>query len=245
MPSPVWKGSTAIHLQPGYPDYKVNASGEIVVLVYGGPYKALLAAKPYSGQLVTGFPYIPVSEVNVKPLGAGITGPGTLTITLQQDSSSTSSALLDQTDEIDWTELTKPIEKAPCFNAGGTYELYHDDLDDIEQWKNAATKALRKQIYEILSLNAQKFVDKIRAGEESFFVPAPLARRTTRSFNLTSGTTLGKIIVGKPFPECPNGYIWLTTADRSLRQAPRGKWERVQEWTGAQKWDTDLYSAVT
>jgi hypothetical protein len=39
----------------------------------------------------------------------------------------------------------------------------------------------------------------------------------------------------------PGGYLWLSTADRSTRTGTYGKWQRVQEWTGADSWDATIY----
>ena len=268
MPSLIWKGSTAIHLQPGYPKYKGNTSGETVILVYGGPYQTLLVAKPFSGQVVNGFPYIPVSEVNVEPLGAGVTGPGTLTITLQQDNGSTSSAVDDQTDELDWTELTRAIELHPRYNGtlaqgngfGGTKlstaaiilsgDSSATPLTSVwDQLKEAASISIRNALVARIPDGSSKTLvleleTKYHAGTTSYVMPAPLARRTIRSFNIIPSTAMGKVTGNKPFPECPDGYVWLTTADRSLRQGKRSKWERILEWTGASYWDEELYQTA-
>ena len=39
-----------------------------------------------------------------------------------------------------------------------------------------------------------------------------------------------------------NGFE-LTTADKATRSGGRGKWERIEEFTGAEKWDADIYPA--
>jgi hypothetical protein len=257
-----------MHLQPGYPDYTANAAGETIVLVYGGPYKVLMSGKPSVSQVVAGYPYTPVATVNAKPLGAGVDGPGTLTITLQQDNGSTSSALLDQTDELDWTELTRAIELHPRYNGtagqgnafGGTRlstaavilsgDSSATPLTSIwDQLKEAASIATRNALVARIPDSSSKTLVldlevKFKAGTTNYVAPAPVARRTTRSFLKPTNVTQGKLETPSAFAGLPAGYMWLKTADRSLRQGKRGKWERVQEWTGATIWDTDLYPSA-
>jgi hypothetical protein len=37
------------------------------------------------------------------------------------------------------------------------------------------------------------------------------------------------------FPGKPIGYEWLKTADRSISQGGRKRWQKIEEWTGAKK----------
>ena len=42
----------------------------------------------------------------------------------------------------------------------------------------------------------------------------------------------------------PSGYEWLKTADRTLRHGLRVKYDRTEEWTGADYIDEDVYDTA-
>jgi hypothetical protein len=243
MSTPIWRGSRQIHLQPGYPEEVTTANGTRVTLVYEGPYATLRATKPRIGQAVVGFPGIPVDQCVVKPKEAGASGPGTLTITLANDSTPgdmITTGLPDIVEEVEWIDLARKLEQAPIYAAGGSRALTDADLDGIEEWRNADTREKRTSVYAALGANAKHYVDKLRRGQETFVMPSPVVRRTTKTFAAPSSTKMGRR-VGKPSAKAPNGYEWLATADKATRTGGRGKWDRVEEFTGAEKWDADIY----
>lgn len=240
----VWRGSREIHLQPGYPDQVETASGTKTLLVYEGPFETLLNTRPKVGQKMKGYGDLQVEEVKVKPKGAGRSGPGVLSVTLATESppgGMITSGGSEVTWEVEWVDLARKLEQAPIYSTGGGKELTNDDLDKIEEWRNADSRAKRNAVYSGLSTNAKHFVDKVRRGIETYIAPAPVVRKTTRSYLAPATTTMGKQSASKPFTTAPDGYKWLGTADKSLRQGTKGKWERVEERTGATSWDTDLY----
>ncbi len=126
----------------------------------------------------------------------------------------------------------------------------HNVVSVAEFWddfKNARVRerpALRGEIPpdapELLAMIDELTV-KFLSGIEGYIVAAPVCRKTSRSYfkPATSGT--GTRGAPSGFPDAPSGYIWLKTADRAVRQGTRGKWERVEEWTAADHWDTELY----
>ena len=83
------------------------------------------------------------------------------------------------------------------------------------------------------------WADKIRKGVESYLLFAPVITLT--------GTYDGRPDSGVPGyiatpPVSVDGFEYLKTADR-VRQNQDRTWERVQQWTGADEWDTDIYTA--
>jgi hypothetical protein len=235
MPSPRWKGDTAnIHEQPGSPHYQASGIGARVTHVFGGPYAQLVLNAPTVGAIY-GSSSSKVESVEIVPTGAGVDGPGLMTIIVADDFVAY---------EVEWTTLEKALARHPLFRAGGAKELTSADLDKIEEWKNATTSSERTRIYGTLSANAKFFSDKLRIGEEAYLLPAPVARKTTRSYTAPSSSACGLRGAPSVFPGLPAGYEWLSTGDRAVKQGIRGNWERVQEWTGAEKWDADLYTAA-
>lgn len=228
-----WLGSDGIHEQPGSPRVTNTGSGNKTTRVYRGPFSALIEAQPAVGQTVAGS-IGKVESVEIVPDGAGRAGPGTMTIVLADD---------QETFEIEASTLEKPLEKHPLFTTGAK-ALSEDDLDKIAAWKATNSAAERTTAFAALSANAKYFVGKLRRGQESYIVPAPIARKTSRSFEKPVTSATGKRGAPAGFPGLPAGYVWLKTADRAVKQGPRASWERVEEWTGADEWDADIYPAA-
>lgn len=239
-----WRGAESIKLQPTYPRFKRTAKGAVLTLVFRGPYVDLRTYGPAIGDSITlgAFDYAPSDELvyansaECQPDGAGEDGAGTLTVVYTNEADAgavlTSSNI---TREIDWTLLEKPLIQHPRYATGGDKELTDADRKDIEAWRaDPGTET-----YGALTDNAKDYVNKVRKGIENFVVPAPLVRKTTRGTSAPTVSACGEI--ESPDGPHPSGYIWLKTADRGIRQAPASGWERVEEWTGAKSWDTDLY----
>ena len=231
----VWVGSQQIQEQAGSPHYTETAAGEKMVRTFVGPYTALFATRPRVGNLMKGYDGFFVEEVTVVPDAAGPSGSGTMVATLTNTYLNPDKPLR----EIEFTEITKPLEQAPIYAAGGAQALSDLDLDQISEWKSADTAQRRSTLYGGLSAHAKHFVGKLRKGQDSFVVFAPVHRETRRSFAVPTTTKCGKK-VGAP-TNAPPGYEWLQTADRANNQGGSGKWERVIEKTGADKVDTDIY----
>lgn len=244
MPTPTWVGDTAIHLAPGFPRRRRNATADQIVLTYRGPYTSLVSGEPDPGDAISGYTGYSVESVETYPDGAGTDGPGTQVIILSADSPAVlTSEASEDVEEIEAGVLEKKLESHPIYQSGGTKELTTADLDDIAEWRAATTAAQRASLYGDLSANAQHFVAKVQRGIESYLVAAPVTRKTTRSYAKPTVGGIGTRTTSQPVTASPSGYQWLKTGDRAVRQGPNGKWERVQEWTGADAWDSDLYPA--
>jgi hypothetical protein len=225
------RGDDDVKEQPGSPHLITTGTGTKTTRTWRGGYAKLAAFSLTVGTSLDGS-LGKIDSVELVPDRAGKTGPGTLTVVLADD---------EATYEIDAGTLEKPLVKHPIFAAGGAHALTDADIDKIETWKNAATSGERTTAYTALSANAKFFVDKLRRGEESYLLPAPIARKTTRAY--AKPTTYATGTRGDPggFPGLPAGYEWLKTGDKAIRQGVRGSWERVEEWTGAELWDHDIY----
>ena len=229
-----WVGTAAIQEQPGSPKITNSGSGAKVLRTYRGPFSALVSAQPNPGQTVDGS-IGKVETVEIQPDGAGTEGPGTMVVTLADD---------QITYEIDAATLEKPLALHPRYITDGAKALSIDDHNKISAWQNAQSAQDLANAYTALSANAKDYVDKLRLGEEAYLVPAPIARKTTRSYVKPTTQGIGKTGAPDGFPDLPAGYQWLKTSDKGIKQGIRASWERVEEWTGADKWDTDIYPAA-
>lgn len=206
-------------------------------------------------------------SVECEPDGAGEDGPGTLTVIYSNEGGGGTVLTGDveaPTFEIDASMLEKRLETHKRYNNGAsspfapygftagttTFDTNSGETVSVsefwDRYKNASAKQrplLRGEVPpgapELLAM-LDELAKKFFSGIESYIVGAPVARKTTRSYYTPAVGSLGAIGAPAGFG-LPSGYQWLKTADRAVRQGHRGKWERVEEWTGADKWDADLY----
>lgn len=233
--------------------------------MFRGPYDLLYASRPKVGQNMVGYTNLYVDTVEIQPDAAGQKGSGTMIVTLQsQGAFSIAGGGTNATYEIDWQEVRRHLEQHPRYNGGGGIFSGVSLKDGIEgdpflsgapvslgaAWediKNASDVQARKKAWSYVPFGKatdmlKELSTKYSAGTTSYIIYAPVARLTTRTFTAPGASKCG--IIGNPpnFPGLPPGYQWIKTADRSIRQSRNGKWERVQEWTGADIVDPDLYS---
>lgn len=145
---------------------------------------------------------------------------------------------LRETVEIDMAQIEKPILTHP--------KLTGDMPANLALWRDGADEALKRADKykdaagneKTLTETEKKWAAKIRAGVESYLVFAPVI-------------TLTGSYDGRPESDVPghidtptvsvSGFEYLKTCDRVRQNADR-TWERVQQWTGADKWDADIYT---
>lgn len=230
---PKWRGTQGMNEAPTSPKYEHTQDGKRWTKIYTGPYTVLIGNAPQRLQAFQGVPGLVDTVLVERTPGAN----GQLTVTLKpnplpdQDSKDADKPTL----EVEWMELQKRIETHPRYAAAGAKELTSDDLQAIDLWKNS-TAGDRASKYGSLSDNAKDLVAKILKGQDSYVVFYPLIRRTTPRSSAPSGTNAGKI--SNP-PIDVAGFHFLKTADRYIRRGT--SWSQVEEWTGAESIDTDLY----
>lgn len=250
-----WRGTREIQEVPDSPDWDFAGKESTCVRVFEGPYETLLAKRAEVGQLVSGMPDgYQVDRVKVKRQRSG-KGIMTVTLTAKDASGSVDNEAVVPQHEVEWSEVQKAIEQHPRYASGGTNALTDGDRADIAAWDDEKDAALRKewkykdsaQVTQTLSANAQHLAKKKLIAETSYTVWIPVCRRTY-SMRLNAGSTGAGFMQTPPsgFGTLPTksgvAYKWFKTADRSVRSGTHGKWQRVEEWTGFDRVDTDFYS---
>ena len=151
---------------------------------------------------------------------------------------------------MEWAVSEIDLRLHPRYQTGGASALTTEDLVNLRLWEEEPNPTLRSAFKcqnpatgaEItLSANAQHLATRWLRGFTHYIVPSPVARQSSLTRATPNTTQCGKRIASKPFTACPDGYVWLGTADRAMRNARRGKWRRDREYTGADVWDTDIY----
>ena len=207
----------------------------------------------------------PVWWVAQAQLSPGPGGTGTLTVTLSDSQESAHDIWGVDTAydiiEVNWAQIEKPIMANKKIMKEAEGALLQATIDEVEAWRNSPQQ--RRRLYQVprddlkrepvandnndwVSLEgaAKDVAQKIAAGTESYLVFSPVVSVTRI---LTEAPTLGGVGVidtpsvsiglptnnGKPF-------VYLKMADEMSRQAD-GTFRHVQQWQGADAWDTDLY----
>ena len=197
-----------------------------------------------------------VSNAHLEP-GPGGTAKLTLSLTDTQETESEEGEEGEEevTYEIEWSRIEKPIQVNPIITSGYEGDDLQKGIDELEAWRNSPQQ--RRRRYEIpktdlnrepnaddsndwqaLSALAKKLAVKIAAGIESYLVFSPVISRTSKTSQRPTTGGCGKI---QTPANAIGGYVYLKVADSAVQQAD-GSWRRVQQWQGADKWDTDLYA---
>ena len=213
--------------QPGSPTYKIDAAGGVMTRTFRGRISVLLSKLPSLGSSggQTGYYLV---DADIRALTPNTFGEMVLTYT-----NKTEALVLngqpETTIEVDWSQIAKPLATHPKYR-----NLSEDDLKKIE-----AVVAGKAEPSEVTGELAQNLLAKRLKGVESYLVFAPVVRKISKSRQSPAVGSCGKISTP---PLGVTGFVFLKTADRSSKSNYSSTWERTEEWTGADSWDTDLYT---
>lgn len=221
---------------------RTNADINNMELVYTGKYDALLAIMPEKGAVSATGNDIPdgykVETAALRPRKGLL---GTLTITLVEIDASATGGLppgaLRSTIEIDMAQLEKPIL---------TKSAYSGYAPAIDLWRNEPDVGLRSQYKyhdaagaeQTLSGEALKVAALMLKGVESYISFNPVVTRNSIYDARPAPSGYGKI--STPPVTVSGTWVYLKTADRIIQQTD-GKYQRTEQWTGADEWSPDLY----
>ena len=223
-------------------------------LVYRGLYVSLEGMMPARGDDWQNSGMF-VQRAVLEPEAGGM---GKLTVTLSDRADGGDGAWSPGASpiiEIEWSRMEKPLQANPKITGG----LSGADLQKlyavVEAWSNSPQQ--RKRLYQAplesltreadpnnssdwgsLANQALTIAQKLAKGVEGYLVFSPVITRTT----VTSArpVTGGCGTIQAP-PSAISGYKYLKVADTARQQAD-GTWQRVEQWQGADDWDTDLYA---
>ncbi|MGN1325898.1 MAG: hypothetical protein ACI4YA_06140 [Candidatus Spyradenecus sp.] len=152
---------------------------------------------------------------------------------------------------LEMAEIQKPIRNWHATEAEGT----KPDTALLAGWENQkGIKDLAKE-YDAYRYNGQALTGETltlakmirEEGIEYYVVFTPIITLTTRHNGLPSGvgSNIGKIETPKDAPEGLSAIAteWLKTADR-IQGSIDGVYTRIQQWTGADKWNPNLYETA-
>lgn len=243
MSATVIKGTAATHIH--------HTSGRIEVsdrktttIVQQGKYADLQGKVPGRG---TTFQGLDVVSATLTPQKGGM-ALLSVTGTAHKASSYSAPGTPDEiVYEVEMAQLEKPLLSAPAFSGYA---------EQVELWKagDPATRAL----YQYDDAQGNRFqlggqalvaAKLILKGVESYLVFAPVARRTSRYAAKKAEQVFSSVGAACGKRQTPPAKLtriaggtweWLKTADR-VQENSGGGCERVEEWTGADEWDHDLY----
>ena len=112
----------------------------------------------------------------------------------------------------------------------------------VEDALRAQDKTQRDTAYAGLDTLGQELVDKIRAGNESYYLATLRYSWVTHTYTVPNSTRGGYIeAIGGPLETYFTGTIaWLREADNLELQS--GIWRLTSSWLGADAWDADIYA---
>lgn len=250
-----WRGSKQLTESPESPRWDFAGDAVTLTQTFHGPYELCLTKRPKRGSELQGFSGFVVDKSSVNRARGG---QGVLSVIASGSAESPELNKVEEKYEIEWTELERPLTTNPCFLPGGAHALTVADRTAIQKWEDcpdADVKAAMKFYNNNdtrtpaggtdLSANAQVYAAKILNGVESWVQFVPVAKKTTLTAVQPSSSAAGFINDPSGFGSAlPDEFMWLKTADRSMRTGRHGKWERTEEWTGAISIDGDLYDEV-
>jgi len=238
--------SILTYKKPGFPKFENSEKSYRTTIEYVGPQATLAAAEP--GINAAWGDYIGVVTNGVlSPIEGTTQAELTITVEYNYDGSAgTAGSSREVTYEVEWVMFQRSLLEHPKFRkgGGGEHELNGDDIASIEAWKTAAPSLKKEYQYydtntEItgtLSAPAQMFAKGLELGLESYEDYAPIVRRTTTYAGGPPGNSTAGLKDTPPnFSGKPSGYEWRKTADRGIRAGGQTRWERIEEWAGAEK----------
>ncbi|MFZ4394152.1 MAG: hypothetical protein ACOYOU_00840 [Kiritimatiellia bacterium] len=233
----VWRLKAGVNIQEvlGSPKYSF-ADRSTCTRIFQGRFTTIMNNLPKRGSTMTGInPSFTISSIEVENGGGG---KGTMTVLLEGPPSPSEQTTSQPTYEIEWTEVEKALETHPRYAEVSQHyrslvAAYFATSDMAEREDIKAQIPSEHLAYELL--------EKKQEARESYRLYIPIARRTTNTTLPVLNGVCGHVGAPTDFTTLPAGYIWIQSAARSLRTGTKGKWQTIEEWTGLDDYDQDIY----
>lgn len=219
-------GRIAIYEQAGSPHYTEDSGGGTITRTYQGPMEILLQNRPAIGATTSEAGYYLVSS-DCKPITPACIGELTLVYS-NKNEYTWSNENPETVIEVEWSQIEKPLATHPRYSS-----ISQDDLKKVEDILSGKLEAT-----EVSGVRVQEYLEKRLRGVDSYLVFAPVVRKTSTTRNRPGTGSCGQI--SSP-PIGVSGFQFLKTADSARQSSLTRVWERSEEWTGADKWDSDIY----
>ena len=175
---------------------------------------------------------------------------------------------LQETWALSWQDITKPLQQAPAlveqlsqleYNAkNGQQGTYYDCIERIKeadsthqhayQWRDPTKDDLPDSdsdkwttFSDEVPEAVKKYFEKWWAGIDSFQDCYPIVTHTKVFLEAPALPSGAGTIVACPWSSAPTGYEWRYKPSLSC-DVTTGRWTLQEEYTGALKWDKDLYT---
>ena len=235
--------------KPGFPKTTNSEKSYKTTIEYVGPSTTLASFEPANGTVWGDFDGV-VSNTTLSPIEGTSKSELTVDVEFFYDGAEGSAGTLREISfEVEWVSFERSMLEHPAFrlDGGGTYELDEEDIAAIERWKNQENLEFKKDyIYEgdtspqDLSTAAAMFAKGINLGIETYEDFAPVIRKTSTYVGGNPGeSTAGEKESPPTFSGKPDGYEWRKSADRAVKSGGQSRWDRVEEWVGADTVLTD------
>jgi hypothetical protein len=212
-----------------------------ITLVWAGTYAALAAEQPNKSDVYLEYPNTPVvSSTLVRRPG----DMGRLTIQLSDRVEAETTQVIKERWEINMQQIEKDLLQHPYISTDADYA---NIVEDVRLWDNGGDIKLQAQYKYVDTDGAEKTLagkalqvaTKMQRGQTGYLIFAPVVSKVSDYQGRPDTAAAGTINTPD---ESIAGYVYLKTGDR-LVQKTDNKWERTEEWTGADSWDIDLYTA--
>lgn len=247
------QGRVSIEEQPGSPRWRFIGERVEVTRTYKGRYLDLLAKRPAIGAPMPDTGNLTIETVEVIPgNGTGVYRLGDMTVVLSNEDEASGTEPAKPVYEVDWMEVERDLKTHPRYRTGALSALTNLDRAAILLWESEPDYT-KKAEFEFtnpvtnatvtLSTNAQHLALRLLRGQTTYTTHVPVTRQVSYPRSIPQANPCDKRKSAKPFEAAPDGYEWLTSADRATRTGRRGKWHRQQECVGADLIDPDIYEA--
>ncbi|MBI5817467.1 MAG: hypothetical protein HZA88_00605 [Verrucomicrobia bacterium] len=139
----------------------------------------------------------------------------------------------------EWTEVSKPIEQNPYFATIATDDALLALVEDALNERDAAKRAALLDKIAAGDALGTALYEKKRKGETHYTIYAPVAEKISYSDSDPGTNGCGQIEAPPAEIGAPGTYSYRKTADKKHWNGTR--WQRTEQWTGADVWDSDLY----
>jgi len=243
-----WKGPKELVQQKLR--WTFTAEGGDLVVPFEGPLSVALARRPKPGQTLRGFTDGGLKVVRVE-IEEGDGGSAKMTVHLgapkEPEEEVTFEPLGEPIYEIDWQELTKPLEQHPnCGTLNPDREAVNGKKRTWDDWADLKESDYQEDLSGWDPWELATYQAKREKGIESFSIAFPIVRQTIYYLRAPGGVGAGcyaKDIpptgAGAPTVAGGNALLYMRTTDK-LRKEGRLR-TRETEWIGAWAFDGDLY----